>query len=102
MRGLQRLSLRFKIAGSVLAGLVVLPSFCAFLALRTITLSTDVAFEERLRLAQISAESVDELLMHTARQLERTAAHVAIGATAEGQRRQGAQGYDLLGEVGRG
>jgi len=101
MRGLQRLSLRFKIAGSVLAGLVVLLSFFGFLALRTINLSTDVAFEERLRLAQISAESVDELLMHTARQLERTAAHVSTGATAEEQRRQVAQVYDLLGEFDR-
>lgn len=101
MRGLQRLSLRFRIAGGVLAGLIVLFSFFGFLALRTINLSTDVALEERLRLAQISAESVDELLAHTARQLERTAAHVATGAGAEEQKRLVAQVYDLLGEFDR-
>lgn len=101
MRGIQRLSLRFRIAGGVLAGLIVLFSFFGFLALRTINLSTDVAFEERLRLAQISAESVDELLTHTARQLERTAAHVATGAEAKEQKRQVAQVYDLLGEFDR-
>ncbi len=100
MRGFQRLSLRFRIAGGVLAGLVVLFSFFGFLALRTINLITDVALEERLRLAQISADSVDELLEHTARQLERTAALVAAGAKEE-EERQVARVYDLLGEFAR-
>ena len=100
MRSLQRLSLRFRIAGGVLAGLVVLFSFFGFLALRTIDLSIDVALEDRLRLAQISAASVDELLEHTARQLERTAAFVAAGPTEE-EEGQAAHVYDLLSEFDR-
>ncbi len=100
MRGFQRLSLRFRIAGGVLAGLVVLFSFFGFLALRTINLITDVALEERLRLAQISADSVDELLEHTARQLERTAAFVEAGPTEE-EEGQAAQVYELLSEFDR-
>ena len=55
MRGLQRLSLRFRIAGGVLAGLVVLFTFFGLLVVRTINLSTDVALQERLRLAEITA-----------------------------------------------
>lgn len=100
MRGLQRLSLRFRIAGGVLAGLVVLFSFFGLIALRTIDLSIDVALEERLRLAQVSAASVDELLEHTARQLERTAAFVAAGPT-EDEEGQAAHVYDLLSEFDR-
>ncbi len=57
-QGFRGLSLRFRIAGGVLAGLVVLFSFFSFLAIRTINLSIDVALEERLRLEQISAASV--------------------------------------------
>src|SRR3989337_3095937 len=97
MSGLEGLSLRFRIAAGVLAGLVVLFSFFGFLALRTINRSTDVALEERLRLAEISAASVDELLEHTVRQLERTAIFVAGGA-AEEEEGQVALAYDLLSE----
>lgn len=97
MRGLKRLSLRDRIAGGVLAGLVVLFSFFGFLAFRTITLLTDVALEERLRLAQISADSVDELLDHTARQLEKMAAFVAAGP-AEAEEERATQVYELLSE----
>jgi signal transduction histidine kinase len=94
------LSLRFRIAGGVLAGLVVLFSFFGLFAIRTINLSVDVALAERLRLAQISAASVDELLEHTARQLERTVAFVADGLPAD-DARQAARAYDLLGEFDR-
>lgn len=100
MRGFQGLSLRTRIAGGVLAGLVVLFSFFGFLAVRTINQSIDIALEERLRLAQISAASVDELLEHTARQLERTAAFVAAGPTAA-EEEQAAQVYELLSEFDR-
>src|SRR3990172_339265 len=100
VRGFKGLSLRFRIAGGVLAGLVVLFSFFGFLALRTIDLSIDVALEDRLRLAQISAASVDELLEHTARQLERTAAFVAAGPTEE-EEGQAAHVYALLSEFDR-
>src|SRR3990172_7318722 len=100
VRGFKGLSLRFRIAGGVLAGLFVLFSLFGFLAIRTINLSIDVALEERLRLAQISAASVDELLEHTARQLERTAALVAAGPTEE-EEGQAAQVYDLLSEFDR-
>jgi len=100
MNGSRGRSLRFRIAGGVLAGLVVLFSLFGFLAVRTIELSVDVAFDERLRLAQISAESVDELLEHTSRQLERAAAFVAAGTTDD-ERAHVADAYDLLGEFDR-
>ena len=100
MNGLRGLSLRFRIAGGVLAGLVVLFSVFGFLAVRTIDLSVDVALDERLRLAQISAGSVDELLEHTALQLERAALFVAAG-TPDEERRHVADAYDLLGEFDR-
>jgi len=100
MRGFQGLSLRTRIAGGVLAGLVVLFSFFGFLALRTIDLSIDTALEERLRLAQISAVSLDELLEHTARQLEKTAAFVTAGPP-EKEEGQAAQVYEVLSEFDR-
>ncbi|HEX4897630.1 MAG TPA: ATP-binding protein [Candidatus Limnocylindrales bacterium] len=100
MNGQRGLSLRFRIAGGVLAGLVVLFSVFGFLAVRTIDLSVDVALDERLRLAQISAESVDELLEHTALQLERAAVFVAAGPPDE-ERTRVADAYDLLGEFDR-
>ena len=100
MRGSKGLSLRFRIAGGVLAGLVVLFSFFGFLALRTINLSTDVALEERLRLAQFIAASVDELLGHTARQLERAVAFVKAGPIEE-EAGRASQVYELLGEFDR-
>ena len=100
MNGQRGLSLRFRIAGGVLAGLVVLFSVFGFLAARTIDLSVDVALDERLRLAQISAESVDELLEHTALQLERAAAFVAARPPDE-ERTHVADAYDLLGEFDR-
>src|SRR3990172_6796358 len=100
MNGQRGLSLRFRIAGGVLAGLVVLFSVFGFLAVRTIDLSVDVALDERLRLAQISAEHVDELLEHTALQLERAAVFVAARPPDE-ERTHVADAYDLLGEVDR-
>ncbi len=101
MRGFRQLSLRTWIAGGVFGGLALLFAVFGVLALRTISLSTDFALEERLRLAQISAESVDELLAHTARQLERTAAYAAIGATAEEQKLRATQVSTVLGEFDR-
>lgn len=95
MRGLQRLSLRFRIAGGVLAGLVVLFSLFGFLAVQTINLSIDITLEERLRLAQFRAESVDHLLERAARQLERTAAFVRVGPLAE-EKGRAAQVHELL------
>jgi len=100
MFGQRGLSLRFRIAGGVLAGLVVLFSVFGFLAVRTIDLSIDVALDERLRLAQISAESVDELLEHTALQLERASVFVAAGPPDE-ERRHVADAYARLGEFDR-
>jgi signal transduction histidine kinase len=100
MRGFQGLSLRTRIAGGVLAGLVVLFSFFGFLALRTINLSIDTALEERLRLAAISAASVDELLEHTARQLEKTAAFLTAGPPEE-EEAHAAQVYEVLSEFDR-
>ena len=99
MRAFQRLSLRFRIAAGVLAGLAILLSFFGLIALRTMDLSTQVALKERLRLAQISAASVDELLEHTARQLERTAVLVA-DREPDGEARVGVV-YELLGEFDR-
>ena len=74
MRFLRQLSLQYRIAGGVLLGLVFLFSFFGFLAVRTINQSKDVALEERLRLAETTAQSVDALLEHTTRQLEAAAA----------------------------
>jgi signal transduction histidine kinase len=100
MRGFQRLSLRFRIAGGVLAGLVVLFTFFGLLVVRTINLSTDAALQERLRLAEITARSVDSLLDHTARQLEKTA--TLLAALEDGQaEQQGARLWDVLGEFHR-
>src|SRR3989304_3146900 len=99
MRSFQRLSLRFRIAAGVLAGLAILLSFFGLIALRTMDLSTQVALKERLRLAQISAASVDELLEHTARQLERTAVLVA-GEEPYGEA-QLRLVYELLGDFDR-
>jgi signal transduction histidine kinase len=79
----------------------VLFAVFGLLALRTISLSTDFALEERLRLAQISAASIDGFLTHAAGQLERMAADVATGATAEEQRLRAAQDYAVLGEFER-
>lgn len=101
MRRYRQLSLRTWIAGGVFAGLALLLAVFGVVALRTIGLSTDFALEQRLRLAQISAKSVDELLAYTARQLERTAAYVADGATADEQRLRAAQTSMVLGEFGR-
>jgi signal transduction histidine kinase len=100
MLGYQGRSLRFRIATGVLAGLVVLFSLFGLLAVRTIDLATQAALQERLRLAQISAQSLDELLEHTSRQLERAATFVAVGGPDEEGRRV-AEVYDLLGEFDR-
>ena len=100
MPRLERISLRFRIAAGVLAGLVVLFSFFGFLAVRTIDQSTAVALEERLRLAEISAASVDALLEHTARQIEKTAALLAAGPIAEEEARV-SEIHDVLGEFDR-
>ncbi len=70
MRFLSRIGLQYRIAGGVVLGLVALLSLFGFLALRTINESKDVALEERLRLAQTTAESVDALVQHTVRQLD--------------------------------
>jgi len=100
MRGFQGLSLRFRIAGGVLAGLVVLFTFFGLLVVRTINLSTDAALQERLRLAEITARSVDSLLDHTARQLEKTA--TLLAEVEDGQaEQQGARLWDVLGEFHR-
>ncbi len=69
----RRLSLRYRIAGAVLLGLLILFSFFGWLAIRTINQSKDVALSERLRLAQTTAQSVDFLIRHTASQLQGTA-----------------------------
>ncbi|HSL97640.1 MAG TPA: ATP-binding protein [Candidatus Deferrimicrobiaceae bacterium] len=65
--------MRDRIAGGVLIGLVVLFSIFGLLVVRTIELSTQVALDERLRLAQLTALSMDDLVDHAARQLEAVA-----------------------------
>lgn len=93
--------LRIRIASGVFAGLAVLFTVFALLALRTISLSTDFALEERLRLAQISVESIDEFLDQAGRQLERTAARLAGVETAREQGQQAAEFLVLLGQFDR-
>ncbi|MFV2045668.1 MAG: hypothetical protein ACC700_20865, partial [Anaerolineales bacterium] len=75
---LRRLSLQFQIAAGVILGVVLLLSIFGWLAVRTINQSKDVALEERLRLAQTTAQSVDALLEHTTRQLESAAVMSAL------------------------
>ncbi|MDH4334957.1 MAG: histidine kinase [Chloroflexota bacterium] len=100
MRRYGQLSLRTRIAAGVFAGLAVLVTVFGLLALRAISLSTTFALEERLHLAQISAEAVDDLIDHTAQQFEQTAAFAATWAS-EQQQGQVAQVYDLLAEFER-
>jgi len=100
MRGYRQRSLRTRIAAGVFGGLAVLITVFGLLALRAISLSTNFALEERLRLAEISADAVDDLIDHTAQQLERTAAFAATWAS-EDQERQVAHVYDLLTEFER-
>lgn len=92
---LRRLSLRDRIAGGVLIGLVALFSIFGLLAQRTIELSTRVALDERLRLAQLTALSMDDLVDHAARQLEAIASMVVRAGGPDGA----ALGDDLFGLV---
>ena len=70
MRILRGLSLRYRIAAGVILGVVVLLSLFGLLAVRAIGQTKDIALEERLRLAETAAGSVDALVQHTAQQLE--------------------------------
>jgi signal transduction histidine kinase len=94
-------SLRIRIISGVFAGLAVLFAVFGLLALSTISLSTDFALEERLRLAQTSAESIDKLLDQAGRQLERTAAKLATAATAQEQELEAAELLAVLGQFER-
>jgi signal transduction histidine kinase len=96
MRFLRQLSLQYRIAGGVLLGLVILFSFFGFLAVRTINQSKDVALEDRLRLAETTAQSVDALLEHTMRQLEAAAALPTPDASRSEQEQMEAV-YEVLG-----
>ncbi len=79
MRFFQGLSLRYRIAAGVILGLAVLLSVFGYLAVRAIGQSKDVALDERLRLAETTAGSVDALVDHTVRQLEAAASLDAVG-----------------------
>ena len=94
-------SLRIRIISGVFAGLAVLFTLFGLLALQTISLSTDFALEERLRLAQTSAESIDGLLDQAGRQLERTAAKLATADTAQEQELQATELHAVLGQFDR-
>ena len=96
MRFLRQLSLQYRIAGGVLLGLVILFSFFGFLAIRTINQSKDVALEERLRLAETTAQSVDALLEHTTRQLE-AATDLPTLDSRQSEREQMEAMYGVLG-----
>ncbi len=73
MKLLQGISLRYRIAAGVILGLAVLLSVFGYLAVRAIGQTKDVALEERLRLAETTAGSVDALVEHTILQLEAAA-----------------------------
>ncbi len=96
MRFLRQLSLQYRIAGGVLLGLVFLFSFFGFFAVRTINQSKDVALEERLRLAETTAQSVDALLEHTTRQLEAAAA-LPTPDSGQSEQEQMEAVYEVLG-----
>lgn len=95
------MSLRTRIASGVFAGLAVLFAVFGALAVTTISRSTDYALDERLRLAQISAESIDEAVALAAHQLERMAASVATRPTTDEQRRRANELNTVLGGFGR-
>jgi len=101
MGAFRGLSLRTRIVSGVFAGLAVLFAVFGVLALYTINVSTGFALDERLRLAQISAQSVDELLARTGRQLEEAAVHLGGLATPEEQRVEATRVIDVLGEIDR-
>jgi signal transduction histidine kinase len=86
-----------RIASGVLAGLVVLFSLFGVLAIRTIEQSTNVALEERLRLAELAARSVDALIEHTSGQLEKAADLLAAGGDRDEVVHR-AEIHELLGE----
>ncbi len=96
MRFLNSIGLQYRIAGGVVLGLVALFVLFGFLALRTINESKDIALEERLRLAQTTAESVDALIQHTVHQLEATALLLLLDSD-DPEREQMERQYHVLG-----
>ena len=96
MRFLSRIGLQYRIAGGVVLGLVALLSLFGFLAVRAIDESKDVALGERLRLAETTANSVDALVQHSARQLE-AATLVPLLDTDDNEREQMEWQYHVLG-----
>ncbi len=72
------MSLRYRIAAGVILGLAVLLSAFGYIAIRAIGQTKDVALEERLRLAETTAGSVDALVEHTVLQLEAAATLDAV------------------------
>lgn len=77
-------------------GLVVLFSLFGFLAIRVINESKDVALEDRLNLAETTAESVDALVQHTTRQLE-AAALIPLRGAGDTEKEQMEWQYQVLG-----
>ncbi len=96
MRFLSRIGLQYRIAGGVVLGLVALFSLFGFLAIRAINESKDVALEDRLHLAETTAETVDALIQHTARQLEAATLIPLLGPDNTGKE-QMEQLYHVLG-----
>jgi len=94
-------SLRIRIISGVFAGLAVMFTVFGLLALSTISLSTDFALQERLRLAQTSAESIDGLLDQAGRQLERAAAKLATADTSQEEELQATELHAVLGQFDR-
>lgn len=74
------MSLRYRVVGGVLAGLAIMFSIFSYLAVLTIDQSTNVALQERLRLAESIAKSVDQLAVHTGRQLAMVARLAELGS----------------------
>jgi signal transduction histidine kinase len=75
---------------------VALLTLFGFLAIRAIDESKDVALEDRLRLAETTAESVDALIQHTTRQLEAATLILLLGPD-DAEKRQMEQQYQVLG-----
>jgi signal transduction histidine kinase len=96
MRFLSRIGLQYRIAGGVVLGLVALFSLFGFLAIRAINESKDVALEDRLHLAETTAESVDALIQHTARQLE-AATLIPVLGSDDTEKEQMERQYQVLG-----
>jgi hypothetical protein len=76
-RGKSLINFQWQIAAGVTLGLLVLFVAFAGIAYNTINQSTQAALRERQAIAALSAEAVDNLMLHVAEQMEGSASLAA-------------------------